>query len=80
MKHINDIITKFIETRNKTVLLIHSLNNEDMNVQTFSFVSPTKWHLAHTTWFYEKFILENFNDKYNFYDKNFNYIFNSYYT
>ena len=80
MKHINDIITKFIETRNKTVLLIHSLNNEDMNVQTFSFVSPTKWHLAHTTWFYEKFILENFNDKYNFYDKNFNYIFNSYYN
>ena len=49
-----------------------------MVIQTESFVSPIKWHLAHTTWFFENFVLKNLKN-YKIFDKSFNYIFNSYY-
>jgi hypothetical protein len=44
--------------RNKTLELVKSLNAEDMMVQANDYVSPIKWHLAHTTWFFEKFVLK----------------------
>ena len=49
-----------------------------MVIQTEPFVSPIKWHLAHTTWFFENFILKKIR-KYKVFDKSFDYIFNSYY-
>ena len=49
-----------------------------MVIQSEIFVSPIKWHLAHTTWFFENFILRRIK-KYKLFDKSFNYIFNSYY-
>ncbi len=74
------LINKFTQVRNRTNLLVEKLTHEDMNIQTAQFVSPTKWHLAHTTWFFEKIILKNFSKKYFNYDKNFDYLFNSYYN
>ena len=49
-----------------------------MQIETFT--SPTKWHIAHTTWFFEEFILKNFKADYKNFDDHFNFIFNSYYN
>ena len=60
--------------------LCKPLKTEDYVVQIASFTSPAKWHLGHTTWFFEEFILKNFADNYTQFDENFNFIFNSYYN
>ena len=52
------ILKNFLITRGKTLNLVKSLSSEDMVLQTEPFVSPIKWHLAHTTWFFENFILK----------------------
>ena len=64
--------------RNKTLELVKSLNAEDMMVQANDYVSPIKWHLAHTTWFFEKFVLKK-KKKYKSFSKSFDFLFNSYY-
>ena len=46
--------------RKKTIELIENLEIDDLVIQTESYVSPIKWHLGHTSWFFEKFILVNF--------------------
>lgn len=74
-----DYIIKFDEQRVVTTDLIKTLTVDDMNIQTEEFVSPTKWHLAHTTWFFEKVILDKFSKNYIFYNKDYTNIFNSYY-
>ena len=77
-QHKTFLINSFLNVRKKTMELIKNLNPEDMVIQTEPFVSPIKWHLAHTTWFFENFVLKNFKN-YKIFDKSFNYIFNSYY-
>ena len=72
------LIKSFLDTRKKTLYLTKNLTVEDMVIQTNSFVSPIKWHLAHTTWFFENFILKKIK-KYKIFDKSFDFIFNSYY-
>ena len=72
------ILKNFLITRGKTLNLVKSLSSEDMVLQTETFVSPIKWHLAHTTWFFENFILKKIK-KYKVFDKSFDFIFNSYY-
>ena len=72
------LFKSFLNVRKQTLKLVKGLSSEDMVIQTDSFVSPIKWHLAHTTWFFEHFILKNFR-KYKIFDKSFDYIFNSYY-
>ena len=79
IKEQNIVLEKFISTRNHTMKLIESLTPEDMVIQTDDFVSPTKWHLGHTTWFFEKFILLPFLKNYKKANKMYDYIFNSYY-
>lgn len=54
------------------------LNPEDTVVQSMADVSPTKWHLAHTTWFFEEFVLRTQPD-YRVFDERWRYLFNSYY-
>lgn len=71
--------TRFSGVRQKTQSLVAGLGAEDMLVQTMPDVSPTKWHLAHTTWFWETFLLRGRLDGYQEYNSEFNYLFNSYY-
>ena len=68
----------FHRVRQTTLDLVSELRAEDATVQSMPDVSPTKWHLAHVTWFFERFVLEpcgvpRFNDEYH-------YLFNSYYN
>ena len=55
------------------------LSSEDQAVQSMEDASPTKWHLAHTTWFFETVILEAFAPAYRVFDPRYAYLFNSYY-
>ena len=66
--------------RQKTIEFCSLLEIEDYAIQVVDFASPAKWHLAHTTWFFETFILKNQVKNYQEFDKNFNYLFNSYYN
>lgn len=74
------ILDLFKNTRTHTETLCNPLKTEDYVVQIDTFTSPAKWHLGHTTWFFEEFILKNFVDNYVPFDENFNFIFNSYYN
>ena len=71
---------KFLETRIRTEELTNNLETEDFSVQPAAFVSPPKWHLAHATWFFEQFVLIEFDSGYTLFDKDFSYLFNSYYN
>src|SRR3569623_329312 len=56
------------------------LSPEDQMVQSMADASPTKWHRAHTTWFFEQFLLKPYAPDYRAFDQNFAYLFNSYYV
>ncbi|QBR72334.1 ergothioneine biosynthesis protein EgtB [Beijerinckiaceae bacterium] len=70
---------RLFETRQLTLDLVQGLSAEDMTVQAMDDASPTKWHLAHTNWFFENFVLAIHREGYAFFDETFNYCFNSYY-
>jgi ergothioneine biosynthesis protein EgtB len=72
-------LTRFQEIRNESEALTAVLTPEDQSIQSMPDVSPTKWHLAHTTWFFETFILTRFDPDYRGFDPAFAYLFNSYY-
>lgn len=69
----------FIETRKHTESICQPLEIEDYVVQPIIDVSPPKWHLGHTTWFFEEFILKAYNANYQVFDDDFSFVFNSYY-
>src|ERR1700736_6992576 len=71
--------SRLLETRRLSLDLARPLSAEDMTVQAMDDASPTKWHLAHTTWFFETFVLASHLDGYGSFDETFNYCFNSYY-
>lgn len=75
----SQILTEFLETRQTTEELCAPLKIEDYVVQPTEDVSPPKWHLGHTTWFLEEFILKNHKPDYKIFNEDFAYIFNSYY-
>ncbi len=68
-----------METRALSSELAAPLSDEDQVVQAMDDASPTKWHLAHTTWFFEAFLLKRFLAGYRVFDERFEYCFNSYY-
>jgi ergothioneine biosynthesis protein EgtB len=70
---------EFFATRKLSLTIAEPLSPEDMTVQPMDDASPTKWHLAHTTWFFETFILTPHLNGYRPFDDNFTYCFNSYY-
>lgn len=75
---IEPLRNRYVRIRATTLELIADLRPEDTVVQTMPDVSPTKWHLAHVTWFFERFVLEpggvaRISDEYH-------YLFNSYYN
>lgn len=65
--------------RSFTDRLVASLETEDYVIQSMPDVSPTRWHLAHTTWFFETFVLKNHVSDYLAVHPSFDYLFNSYY-
>ena len=73
-------INKFKEARLQTEAICMGLQIEDYSVQPVVDVSPPKWHLAHSTWFFEQFVLSKFKDNYQLFDQGFTYLFNSYYN
>lgn len=75
-----DIASFFETTRSRTNALVAPLNPEDMMLQSMEDASPAKWHLAHTTWFFEEFILKPRVPNYVSPDDRFAFLFNSYYT
>ena len=50
----------FNKTRQRSIKIIENLSPEDMNIQSMEDASPIKWHLAHTTWFFEHFVVSKF--------------------
>ena len=69
----------FEAVRARSLRLIEGLEPEDMVIQSMPDVSPTKWHLAHTSWFFETFLLEAHQAGYRHFDDTYRYLFNSYY-
>lgn len=69
----------FDDVRQTTLTLIEGLSDADTTVQSMEDASPAKWHLAHTTWFFETFILRRFAKNYRPFNKAYAYLFNSYY-
>ncbi|MEO7494079.1 MAG: ergothioneine biosynthesis protein EgtB [Massilia sp.] len=70
----------YSEVRKRTLMLAEPLSDEDCGAQSMPDASPVKWHLAHTTWFFETFILERFEAGFAPFHAAFRVLFNSYYN
>jgi ergothioneine biosynthesis protein EgtB len=73
-------IDDYAAVRGTTVALTMPLSAEDCALQSMPDASPVKWHLAHTTWFFETFVLEPHVRGYRTFDRAYGYLFNSYYN
>jgi ergothioneine biosynthesis protein EgtB len=73
------MLDQFAAVRGDSEALAVNLTPEDQAIQSMPDASPTKWHLAHTTWFFETFILSRLDPDYRVFDPAFAYLFNSYY-
>lgn len=76
---VDDLPARYEEVRSFTEALAEPLSAEDQTVQTMPDVSPTKWHRAHTTWFFETFLLGEHLPGYTPVDPAYGFLFNSYY-
>ena len=74
-----DLGARLFATRKLTLDLAAPLSEADASLQPFTEASPAKWHLAHTTWFFETFILRDHVPGYRPFDERFHFLFNSYY-
>src|SRR5437762_5729368 len=93
-RQIDDVITRPLTTlplqpsgalsyrdvRALTEMLAAPLSAEDQAIQSMPDASPTKWHRAHTTWFFEQFLLKSYAPGYTEFDPRFAFLFNSYYV
>ncbi|MDQ2804505.1 MAG: ergothioneine biosynthesis protein EgtB [Pseudomonadota bacterium] len=70
---------RFASVRADTERLASTLTPEDQSLQSMPDASPVKWHRAHTTWFFEEFVLSPFLPDYRIFDRDFQFLFNSYY-
>ncbi|HTX76185.1 MAG TPA: ergothioneine biosynthesis protein EgtB [Terracidiphilus sp.] len=73
------VAERFRSVRRRTLSLCEPLTPEDMMVQSCPEASPAKWHLAHTAWFFESFVLREFVPGYRVFDLDYAWLFNSYY-
>ncbi|GAA3513778.1 ergothioneine biosynthesis protein EgtB [Aquimarina addita] len=79
MKIIDNLLSTFLQTRSHSEEICAPLQIEDYVVQPIEDVSPPKWHLGHTTWFFEEFILAPYAKGYIRFHPDFAFVFNSYY-
>ncbi|MBP6212391.1 MAG: ergothioneine biosynthesis protein EgtB [Pyrinomonadaceae bacterium] len=75
-----DLLEFYTRVRSQTERLCVPLETEDYIPQPIVDVSPTKWNIAHTTWFFEEMILKKHLAGYRVFDEHFGYLFNSYYN
>ena len=75
-----DLLKQYLQTRNRTTALCAPLLIEDYIPQAVEFTSPPKWHLAHTSWFFEEMILSKYLPGYRIFDEAYSFLFNSYYN
>lgn len=76
----DEVLRQFRSSRKYSTDLIRGLSPEDCQAQSMEDASPTKWHLAHVTWFYEVMILKPFEENFSFWNPDFAVLFNSYYN
>ena len=75
----NILLKKFIRTRNQSLEICKNLELEDYSIQPHEDISPPKWHLAHTSWFYEEVILLKLSKNKTRYNNEYKLLYNSYY-
>lgn len=75
----DSLTRRFDEVRSHTEMLAGPLSPEDQTVQSMADVSPTKWHRAHVTWFFETFVLADNEDGFKPFQDTYWFLFNSYY-
>lgn len=73
------LLNRYQKVRALTETICTPLKTEDYVVQPIADVSPPKWHLGHTAWFFETFLLKPYLQNYQQFDPNYNFVFNSYY-
>ncbi|MEK7830579.1 MAG: DinB family protein, partial [Acidobacteriota bacterium] len=71
-------IEMFSQVRRQTMQIVAPLEIEDYVIQTAEFMSPPRWHIGHTSWFFET-LLQTYQPGYRVYDEDFLFYFNSYY-
>ena len=74
------LVDRYKQVRKRTEVLCENLSPEDYIPQAVEFTSPPKWHLAHTSWFFEEMILNKYIPDYSNYNEDFSFLFNSYYN
>ncbi|HET9664023.1 MAG TPA: DinB family protein, partial [Burkholderiales bacterium] len=77
---LEDLVHAFAAVRAQTERLAAPLSAEDCALQSMPDASPVKWHLAHTSWFFETFVLERWAAGYEPFHPRFRMLFNSYYV
>ncbi len=75
----DELHERFKTTRSLTEALVAPLSNADATIQSMEDASPAKWHLAHTTWFWETFLLRDHASDYTLFNDQWPFLFNSYY-
>jgi len=73
------LVERYQQVRAATLSLCEHLEPEDYVVQSMRDTSPTKWHLAHITWFFERFVLKEYTKIYDWFNEDFDYVLNSYF-
>ncbi|WP_188056250.1 ergothioneine biosynthesis protein EgtB [Sphingosinithalassobacter sp. CS137] len=75
----DELLSRYRRVRQVSEALVAPLSDADATAQSMDDASPAKWHLAHTTWFFETFVLRDHVRGYALHDERFAYLFNSYY-
>ncbi|MGB1558090.1 MAG: DinB family protein, partial [Oceanococcaceae bacterium] len=76
---VQDLLQDYLAVRQRSLDLVAPLSAEDCAIQSMADASPSKWHLAHSSWFFETFLLQAHQPGYTVFDPAFAYLFNSYY-
>ena len=77
--HYGQLTKRFLQVRKRTEDLCQALSDEDCSLSVNEETSPVKWHLAHSSWFFERYVLLKFKRGYQSYRPEFDFLFNSYY-